>query len=50
MATHFNILAWRVPWTEKPGEPQFMGSESDTTERLSMHAMIHESSSKLRIY
>ena len=46
MATHFNALAWRIPWTEKPGEPQFMGSESDTTERLNMHVMIHESSGK----
>ena len=22
MATHSNILAWRIPWTEKPGGPQ----------------------------
>jgi len=20
MAIHFNILAWRIPWTEEPGE------------------------------
>ena len=33
MATHFSMLAWRIPWTEKPGGLQFMGSkESDTTE------------------
>ena len=19
MATHFSVLAWRIPWTEKPG-------------------------------
>ena len=19
MATHYSILAWRIPWTEKPG-------------------------------
>ena len=25
MATHSSILAWRIPWTEKPGELQFMG-------------------------
>ena len=25
MATHCSILAWRIPWTEKPGELQFMG-------------------------
>ena len=23
--THSNILAWRIPWTEEPGRPQFMG-------------------------
>ena len=38
MATYSNILAWRLPWTEKPGRLQFMGSqESDTTEHLSTH-------------
>ena len=21
-ATHSNIIAWRIPWTEKPGGPQ----------------------------
>jgi len=24
MATHSSILAWRIPWTEKPGGLQFM--------------------------
>ena len=24
-ATHFSILAWRIPWTEEPGELQSMG-------------------------
>ena len=28
MATHSSILAWRIPWTEEPGEPQSMGSQS----------------------
>ena len=27
MATHSSILAWKIPWTEKPGEPQSMGSQ-----------------------
>ena len=27
MATHSNILAWGIPWKEKPGEPQSMGSQ-----------------------
>ena len=26
MATHFTILAWEIPWTEKPGGLYFMGS------------------------
>ena len=25
MATYSSILAWRIPWTEKPGRLQFMG-------------------------
>ena len=25
LATHSSILAWRIPWTEKPGRLQFMG-------------------------
>ena len=35
MATLFSILAWRIPWTEKPGRLQSMGSqELDTTWQL----------------
>ena len=35
MAIHSSILAWRMPWTEKPGGLQSMGSqESDMTEWL----------------
>ena len=26
MATHSNILAWRIPWTEEPGRLHSMGS------------------------
>ena len=25
MATHSSTLAWKIPWTEEPGGPQFMG-------------------------
>ena len=25
MATHSRILAWKIPWTEKPGSLQSMG-------------------------
>ena len=27
VATHFNILAWKIPWTEEPGELQSKGSQ-----------------------
>ena len=27
MATHSSILAWRIPWTEKPSGLQSMGSQ-----------------------
>ena len=34
MATHYSILAWRIPWTEEPGGLQSVGSqESDINER-----------------
>ena len=32
-ATHSSILAWRIPWTEEPGELQSIGS--DMSEQLS---------------
>ena len=33
MTTHSNILAWRIPWTEEPGELQSKGhKKSDMTE------------------
>ena len=35
MATHSGILAWRIPWTEKPGRIQSMGlRKSDMTQRV----------------
>ena len=35
MATHFSILAWRIPWTEEPGGLQTSGcKEMDTSEQL----------------
>ena len=35
MATHSSILAWKIPWTEKPGGYSPWGcKESDTTEWL----------------
>ena len=30
MTSHSSFPAWRIPWTEEPGEPQSMGSQSQT--------------------
>ena len=36
MAAYSSILAWRIPWTEKPGGySPWSHKESDTTERIS---------------
>ena len=33
MATHSSIPAWKITWTEEPGElPSMGGKESDMTE------------------
>ena len=31
MATHSNILAWEIPWTEDPGRLQPLGSRKSQT-------------------
>ena len=41
MAIHSNILAWKIPWMEEPGQLQSMGhKESDTTEWLHFHFLL----------
>ena len=37
MATHSTLLAWKIPWTEKPGGLQSMGSQRDITEHTCVH-------------
>ena len=39
MATHFNILAWRIPWTEEPGLIQ--GHKQLNTTEAPQHACMH---------
>ena len=39
MATHSNILAWKIPWTEDPGGQQSMAAKSWT--RLSIYTHTH---------
>ena len=42
MATHSNILAWKIAWMEQPGRLQSMGSQrSDTAERLHFTDNLH---------
>ena len=31
MATHTSIRAWKIPWTEEPGGPQYMGVAKSRT-------------------
>ena len=41
-ASHSSILAWRIPWTEKPGGLQSKGhKELDMTERVHTHTHIY---------
>ena len=37
MASHSSTLAWKIPWMEKPGRLQSVGSLRDTTGRLHFH-------------
>ena len=43
MATHSNILAWKNPWTEEPGELQSVHgvAEFDNTEGLTFSLSFH---------
>ena len=38
MTTHSSILAWRIPWTEEPGELQSMGSQRVRHEAMAPHS------------
>ena len=47
MASHSSTLAWKIPWTEEPGELQSMGSLSrrrlsDFTLTFHFHALEKE--------
>ena len=50
MATHSSILPGRIPRTGEPGGLQSMGSQSDTTDRLThMHRTVRSQSSDLAL-
>ena len=44
MAPHSSTLAWKIPWTEKPGRQQSMGSlrVGDFTFTFHFHALEKE--------
>ena len=53
MATHYSILAWRIPWTEEPGELQSMGFAKSQTQlsthtykKLVFHSLAYETQNK----
>ena len=39
MATYSSILAWEIPWIEKPGRQQFMGSQKSQTQLSGLTTM-----------
>ena len=43
MAPHSSTLAWKIPWTEEPGQgcSPWGRKESYTTERLHFHFSLH---------
>ena len=41
MAAHSNILAWRISWTEEPGELHSMGSQNQDTTEQHTHTHTH---------
>ena len=53
MATHFSILAWKIPWTEEPGGLQSMGLQrvehTWATEHAPPTIQIKSSINKLRM-
>ena len=50
MATHSSTLAWKIPWTEKPGELQSMDhKEPDMTERLHFKQTQHLKSLRYQV-
>ena len=44
METHSSIHAWKILWTQEPGQRQSMGSQSNMTEQLNtqIHVLIQK--------
>ena len=37
MSTHSSVLAWRLPWTEEPGQPQTRNRKESGTTKATQH-------------
>ena len=49
MATHSNIIAWEIPWTEEPGKLQFIGLQRVRQDgATNTHRAVEESKTKIR--
>ena len=52
LATHYCILIWKIPWTEKPGSLQPRGSQRTVlymTEHIGTHLRFHLNRLELEI-
>ena len=41
MATHSNILAWKIPWTQEPGGLQYIGLQRVRHDCMCTHTHTH---------
>ena len=49
MATHSNIIAWEIPWTEEPGKLQFIGLQRVRQDGArNTHRAVEERKTKIR--
>ena len=48
MATHSSTLAWKIPWTEKPGGLQSMGSQRVGHDWVTSLSLMAESEEELK--
>ena len=40
MATHFSILAWKIPWTKEPGRLQSLGLQRVEHDGATEHTLV----------
>ena len=50
MATHSNVLAWKIPWTEEPRRlPSMESQELDPAEHVHVHTHTDTHTSSYRV-